>query len=71
MFRFVVLIAITVAVLLVLMNTLFLTAARNMIFTSKRSMLQNQASVIASSLSAMNELDVDHVSQVMELLDVT
>ena len=71
MFRFVVLIAIAVAVLLVLMNTLFLTAARNMIFTSKRSMLQNQATVIASSLSAMNELDVDHVSQVMELLDVT
>ena len=71
MFRFVVLIAIAVAVLLVLMNTLFLTAARNMIFTSKRSMLQNQATVIASSLSAMNELDVDHVAQVMELLDVT
>ena len=71
MFRFVVLIAIAVGVLLVLMNTLFLTAARNMIFTSKRSMLQNQATVIASSLSAMNELDVEHVSQVMELLDVT
>ena len=53
------------------MNTFFLTAARNMIFTSKQSMLQNQASVIASSLSAMNELDVENVSQVMEVLDVT
>ncbi|MCQ2452544.1 MAG: HAMP domain-containing histidine kinase [Oscillospiraceae bacterium] len=53
------------------MNTYFLTAARDMVFNSKQSLLQNQASVIASSLTVMDDLNVDNVSQVMSVLDVT
>lgn len=48
-----------------------LTTSRDMVFSSKQTMLQNQASVISSSLNALDVLSVDSVSRVMNLLDVT
>ena len=55
---------------LVLMNTYFMTASRDMIFTSKQSSMQNQATVLATSLAALDALSEDDVKQAMDLLDV-
>ena len=57
--------------LLILMNTYFLTASRNMMFASKQTSLENQSSVISSSLSALDTLTKDSVGQVFELLEVS
>ncbi len=42
-----------------------------MIFTSKQTMLENHSAVITTSLSAMDTLTHDNVSQIMELLNVS
>lgn len=60
-----------ILVLLILANTLFLTKSRDMIFTSKKTMLENQSAVITLSLSSMDTLNVDNVSQLMGLLNVS
>ncbi|MDR3278777.1 MAG: HAMP domain-containing histidine kinase [Oscillospiraceae bacterium] len=60
-----------IAVLLVLMNTYFLTASRDMIFRSKQRFVQSQAAIIETSLADFDRLTVDSVSQVMQRLDVT
>ena len=60
-----------VLILLVLANTYFLTASRDMIFTSKQTMLENHSAVISTSLSAMDTLTHDNVSQIMALLNVS
>lgn len=61
-----------IAVLLILMNTYFLTASRDMIFASKKAFILNQAILIATNLSAsFNDLNVDGVNQIMNRLDVT
>ena len=60
-----------VLILLFLANTYFLTASRDMIFTSKQTMLKNHSAVITTSLSAMDTLNHDNVSQIMELLNVS
>lgn len=59
-----------IVILLLLMNTYFLTASRNMMFSSKQTSLENQSSVISSSLSALDSLTKDSVGQVFELLEV-
>ena len=59
-----------IAVLLVLINTYFLTASRNMMFTSKQTSLETQASVISTSLSALDHLSKENVSQVFDILEV-
>lgn len=61
-----------IAVVLLVMNTYFLTATRDLIFTSKKSFLQNQAILIATNLSAsLDSLTVEGVNQIMDRLDVT
>ncbi len=61
-----------IAILLILMNTYFLTASRDMIFAQKKSFLLVQAITIAANLSAsFNDLTVDGVNQIMDRLDVT
>ena len=62
--------AVIIAALLILINTYFLTASRDMIFASKRTMLQNKASIVTTSLAAMDSLNPDNVAQLMELLDI-
>ena len=60
-----------IAVVLVLMNTYFLTASRDMIFRSKLAFVQHQADLIAKSLEeAFDVLTVDDVARIMEYLDV-
>lgn len=60
-----------ILILLVLANTFFLTESRDMIFTSKHTMLENQAAVITTSLSALETLTHDNISQIMKLLNVS
>ncbi|MDR1299001.1 MAG: hypothetical protein LBJ84_01970, partial [Oscillospiraceae bacterium] len=62
--------AILIAVVLALMNTYFLTASRDMIFTSKHALIRNQAAIIETALADFDILTVDDVSQVMARLDV-
>ena len=53
------------------MNTYFLTASRDMIFSSKRALVQNQAATIATSLeNAFSTLNKEDVQRVMASLDV-
>ena len=56
--------------LLVLLNTYPLVAIRDLVFANKRAALQAQATVVAASLAALDELTESGVEQVMELLDV-
>lgn len=61
-----------IAVVLLVMNTYFLTATRDLIFTSKKAFLQNQALLIATNLSAsLDSLTVEGVDQIMDRPDVT
>ncbi len=60
-----------IAVLLVIMNTYFLTASRDMIFNSKETFLMNQAVLIATNISAsFDNLTVEGVNAIMDRLDV-
>ena len=60
-----------IAVVLVLMNTYFMTASRNVIFRSKKDLVQHQATVITTSLEdVFDELTFEDVARVMEVLDV-
>ena len=57
--------------LLILMNTYFLTASRDVVFSSKKSSVMNQASVIAVNLEGpYSVLTIDDVKKVMEKLNV-
>lgn len=69
-FKFVALFFLLLAVLLGLLNTYPIVVSRDLVFTSKESTLQNQASVMSSSLAALEALTEDNVEQVMELLDI-
>jgi len=54
------------------MNTYFLTASRDVIFSSKQAFIQSQASIITASLEDLFDvLTVDDVARVMDVLDVT
>lgn len=70
-FKFVALTFVFFAVLLVFLNTYPLIASRDLVFASKQSSLQSQASVAAASLSALEILTPDGVQQVMDLLDIS
>lgn len=59
------------AAVLILMNTYFVTASRDMMFTSKERFIQNQSAVMTTSLAALETLTPESVSQVMDLLDVS
>jgi signal transduction histidine kinase len=62
--------ALMIAVALVLMNTYFLTASRDIIFTSKHALIRNQAAIMETALADFDSLTIDDVSQVMARLDV-
>ncbi|MCL1829181.1 MAG: HAMP domain-containing histidine kinase [Oscillospiraceae bacterium] len=68
--KFMVTFFILIAALLTIMNIYPMTASRDLVFESKQSSLQNRASVLSSSLAALDTLTVEGVNQVMELLDV-
>ena len=54
---------------LAFINVIPVLRYRDLVFESKYSAMQNQASLIASSLSSLNVLQRDEVQKVMELLD--
>jgi signal transduction histidine kinase len=58
-----------IAVVLILMNTFFLTQSRNMIFASKQTFIQTQAFNISKQLSTKETLTIDNVIPVMTQLD--
>ncbi len=60
-----------VAVLLIIINTYFLIASRDMIFESKKTMLQSRTTPIVTALSSLEYLSIDSVSQVMSVLDLS
>lgn len=60
--------AIILASLLVI-NILLVVRCKELVFESKYSSMQNQGTLIASSLGALNTLRFDEVNKVMELLD--
>lgn len=60
---------VVIAAVLGLLNTYPILASRDMVFKAKQASLQNQATMIASSLAALEELTVEGVDQVMVLLD--
>jgi signal transduction histidine kinase len=68
--KFVVTLFLLIVVLLVMLNTYPLIMSRDLVFSSKKSSMQSQASVVSSSLSALDKLTVESVSQVMQLLDL-
>ena len=70
-FKFIACFFALILALLALLNTYPLSASRDLVFSEKEKSLLSQASVVSSSLSALDNLSKGSVSQVMELLDVT
>jgi signal transduction histidine kinase len=61
-----------IAIVLILMNTYFLTESRNLIFNSKQAFIQNQSAFIATNLMLpQDDLTVENVLSIMKSLDVT
>ena len=69
--RFTLVYALLIGVLLAVFNVYPVVMSRDLVFRSKQTALQNQASVIASSLSSLGSLTRDEVSRVISLLDRT
>lgn len=59
-----------IALMTGLLNTYPTISSRDAVFSTKRSMMLSQATVMASSLSALESLSGEGVSSVMELVDV-
>lgn len=53
-----------------LLNTYPTISSRDAVFSAKQGLMVSQASVMASSLSALESLNSENVDQVMELVDV-
>ena len=60
-----------IIIVLILMNTYFLKASRDMIFVSKEAFIENQAGIITTALSDLDSLTISSAGQVMDRLDVT
>lgn len=56
--------------MLVLVNTYPLFVVRNLTFTSKQTSLENQASLVSSAVSSLDNMSPDNVTQVLRLLDM-
>jgi signal transduction histidine kinase len=59
-----------IAVVLVLMNTYFLAASRDMIFSSKQAFVKSQAAIMETALHDIDLLTIDTVAQVVSRLDL-
>ncbi len=57
--------------LLLLLNTFPLTTSRDIVFEEKRNSLSSQGSVLASSLSNLDRMTADGVSEVIRILDLS
>ncbi len=70
-FKFSALYLLLIVTVIVLMNTYFLTEARDMVFSSKQTLMQSQTLAVSSSLSSLERLSPDDVNQAMGLMDST
>lgn len=68
-FRFAAGYVVLILFLLMLMNTYPVNMSRNLAFTSKKNSMQNQAAVVASSLSELGTLTTEEVPKVMGKLE--
>jgi signal transduction histidine kinase len=59
-----------IALMIGLLNTYPTISSREVVFSTKQSMMVSQVSVMSSSLSALESLSEENVSHVMELVDV-
>ncbi len=57
-----------IVLLLIIMNTYPVSMSRNLAFTSKKNSMQNQASIIASSLSELGTLSANDVPKIMSMI---
>ena len=67
---FVTIFTVFIAVTIGLLNVYPTTSARDIVFSTKRSVLMSQTTVLSSSLSALERLSGEGVVQVMDLLDI-
>jgi len=70
-FKVLVFIGALLVVLLLLLNFYPLTSSRDMVFEEKRNAMENQASVISSSLSGLDRLSRDGIAEVLRFLDIS
>lgn len=59
-----------IAVMMMLLNTYPTVSSRDAVFSSKKSMMVSQATLMTSSLSELAQLSRENVGQIMEHLDV-
>jgi len=69
-FTFVTIFFVFIAVTTGLLNVYPTTSARDIVFSTKRSVLMGQTTVMSSSLSALERLSDEGVEQVMDLIDI-
>ncbi len=60
---------VTLAVVIILLNSYPVLAAQQLLFQSKRDALQQQVTVMSSALMELESLSIDHVTRVMGMLD--
>ena len=70
-FQFFSFIAALLIVMLVLLNTYPIISSRDLVFEEKKSALSNQGGVIASSLSNLDRLTPENITEVLRLLDIS
>ncbi|MDR0447002.1 MAG: HAMP domain-containing histidine kinase [Oscillospiraceae bacterium] len=63
--------AVMIAVVLILMNTYFLIASRDMIFASKQAFVRSQAVMLETALRDIERLTGDSAEQVISRLDIS
>ena len=67
---FVSIFAVFIALAIGLLNTYPTISSRDIVFTNKKETMLSQVSVLSSSLSGLEKLSVEGVTQVMDLVDV-
>ncbi len=59
-----------IAILLIILNFYPVILSRDLVFKEKQASMQNQVLIMSTSLSALDDLNVESTAQVMALLDV-
>ena len=70
-FQFLAFISVIMLVLLVLLNILPIASSRDLVFEEKKDSMSSQAAVIASSLSGLERLSQESITEVLKILDIS
>lgn len=70
-FQFLAFISAIMLVLLILLNVLPIASSRDLVFEEKKDSLSSQAAVIASSLSGLERLSQESITEVLRILDIS